>query len=53
MHYHELFPARAGMNRPTLTIPIIFSAVPRTGGDEPVLADFYQLNKRCSPHGRG
>ena len=41
------------MNRFLLMVCPLKSAVPRTGGDEPITLTDYNPTVYCSPHGRG
>ncbi len=48
-----VFPAHAGMNRSMLYIIADTYRVPRTRGDEPILAELKKSGAECSPHTRG
>ena len=47
------FPARAGMNRPTVMVFACGNRVPRTRGNEPTAAMLIILVILRSPHARG
>ena len=48
-----VFPARAGMNRGTLSYSGISTGVPRACGDEPRDPQLFRYIYRCSPRVRG
>ena len=49
----DMFPAHAGMNRPSLTLAHFWGYVPRTRGDEPMVIHIFTFCFPCSPHTRG
>ena len=49
----DMFPARAGVNRPVRRIPCGKPNVPRTRGGEPFLDTLAEVAELCSPHARG
>ena len=51
--HEDAFPAHAGMNRPIAATAAQLSSVPRTRGDEPIMADTIFQSIARSPHTRG
>ena len=49
----SVFPARAGMSPPNVSLEIEVSGVPRASGDEPELASVLGASLKCSPRERG
>ncbi len=49
----NVFPAHAGMNRGVCFLINDLRGVPRTRGDEPLLAGLGKTGPECSPHTRG
>ena len=48
-----MFPTRVGMNRGRKLRILDLIYVPHTRGDEPVHADLYIDDRKCSPHAWG